>query len=782
MLGQIYSYLHHPFLGYLDVLNDVYTAPISSTGGFDAPASGREEDELNRWSLSKSVLRAIENTSDDWSIRIALYGKWGTGKTSVLNFIETQINEQNQHISPELDSTKVVIVRFSAWNAAGEDGVINQFYNALLDQLPTQKKAYPVFFRLGKRLFQRVLRVIKTLWAAVAACFGSTGEPVTVGTIAAMRKTLDKVTAWSAFNKKDLARLQHELDGYRVVVFIDDLDRADPTIIPKTMLALRELLDWPKFAFVLAFDLDIISAALGDYSRIYGQDARRFLEKIIDLQLTLPDPTEREKEAMGRNLFEIHCDFIPQGAIEDVIRWLPGNPRLAKVIVRELALLKTVALRHDTGELNWKAIVLQTILKHEAPKTFEVVNSQLLGREQIAVQMTFDNVTREQRAAAVKAAVTLSFDKELGEKAPGYQSLENKVLALQMLRQHDFKQRIKYETDLLTKEPSITLREYTAFLEQWLSTPDDRLVNALLKLGTEASHDAVDNVARRLFVISMLCCSEAIASAAREGDRSIHNRLVQQTQEHLQLLEYLWHRCSVPVIQIVSERFSLWREVALFATKAHESEGELENEALLCRIDQLVQEAAKKCESSVQVCDYGQAIRQESKKNIGSVRTRTLALFEVICISMDAGAVQDILLCFGLQGAIEKAYTDTSEKNQMRRLRLTELSSPLYAEEGLKALCEAFDISSLEHSHQLIFAANIVSYLDRLRWQWIQTSGPEDNGALQEVLARLVPSAWNSVLTVERGSRRPQVLIKKRDYLISGGFLEEWLSPVLQES
>ncbi|MFC6296628.1 hypothetical protein GNF76_08090 [Pseudomonas sp. CCM 7893] len=782
MLGHIYSYLHHPFLAYLDVLNDAYTVPVSSTGGYDAPASGRDEDELNRWSLSKSVLRAIENTSDDWSIRIALYGKWGAGKTSVLNFIETQIKEQNQRISSELDSTKVVIVRFSAWNAAGEDGVIKQFYNALLDQLPTQKKAYPTFFRLGKRLFQRVLSVIKTLWAAVAASFGSTGEPVSTGTVAALRKTLDKVTAWSAFNKKDLARLQHELNGYRVVVFIDDLDRADPTIIPKTMLALRELLDWPKFAFVLAFDLDVISAALGGYSPIYGKDARRFLEKIIDLQLTLPDPTEQEKQAMGRTLFEAHCAFIPQEAVEDVIRWLPSNPRLAKVIVRELALLKTAALRHDAGELNWKAIVLQTILKHEAPKTFEVVNSQLLGREQIAVQMTFDNVTREQRAAAVKAAVALSFDKKLGEKAPGYQSLENKVLALQMLRQHDFKQRIKYETDLLTKEPSITLREYAAFLEQWLLAPDDRLVNALLKRGTEASHDAADNVARRLFVTSMLCCSEAIANAAREGDRNIHDRLVRQAQSHLQLLEYLWCRCEVPVIQIVSERFSLWREAAVFATKAHESEGELENEALLCCIDQLVQEAAKKCESPVLVCDYGQAIRQESKKNIGSVRARTLVLFEAICALMDAAAVKDILLCFSLQGAIEKAYTDTSEKNQMRRLRLTELSSPLYAEEGLKALCEAFDISSLEHSQQLIFTANVISYLERLRWQQMQTYGTEDNDALQDILARLVPNAWNSVLAVGRGSRRPQVLVKQRDYLISGGFLEEWLSPVLQES
>jgi predicted KAP-like P-loop ATPase len=101
----------------------------------------------------------------------------------------------------------------------------------------------------------------------------------------------------------DLAELHRKLGPRRVVVFIDDLDRADARVIPKALLALRELLDWPNFAFVLAFDKAIVATALGEYSRAYGENAHLFLQKVIDVGFDIPPCTLLQKQRFGEAIF-----------------------------------------------------------------------------------------------------------------------------------------------------------------------------------------------------------------------------------------------------------------------------------------------------------------------------------------------------------------------------------------------------------------------------------------------------------------------------------------------
>lgn len=106
--------------------------PRRSGKGHDAAISLQQDDDLQRWSIARSVLRSIESAPDNWSTRIGLYGKWGSGKTSVLNFIEEQARIRNES---KPDGITWVVVRFSAWDAEGRDGVIQRFYQALLEQL-----------------------------------------------------------------------------------------------------------------------------------------------------------------------------------------------------------------------------------------------------------------------------------------------------------------------------------------------------------------------------------------------------------------------------------------------------------------------------------------------------------------------------------------------------------------------------------------------------------------------------------------------------------------------
>ena len=56
-----------------------------------------------------------------------------------------------------------------------------------------------------------------------------------------------------------------------MIAFIDDLDRATPELLPKLLLALREILDLPGFTFVLAFDNEIVADGLVTANKFMGR-------------------------------------------------------------------------------------------------------------------------------------------------------------------------------------------------------------------------------------------------------------------------------------------------------------------------------------------------------------------------------------------------------------------------------------------------------------------------------------------------------------------------------
>lgn len=57
---------------------------------------------------------------------IGIFGKWGTGKTSVINMAENEIN-----ILVKEDENKPVIMGFAPWNYSNRDNLISLFFQSL---------------------------------------------------------------------------------------------------------------------------------------------------------------------------------------------------------------------------------------------------------------------------------------------------------------------------------------------------------------------------------------------------------------------------------------------------------------------------------------------------------------------------------------------------------------------------------------------------------------------------------------------------------------------------
>jgi len=96
----------------------------------DRPIDSDEQDLLGRSSFSKQLGKAIYECNGENGLVIGLFGKWGTGKTSVINMAVNEIK-----ILAENDINKPLIMKFAPWNYSDKDNLISLFFNNLKNKI-----------------------------------------------------------------------------------------------------------------------------------------------------------------------------------------------------------------------------------------------------------------------------------------------------------------------------------------------------------------------------------------------------------------------------------------------------------------------------------------------------------------------------------------------------------------------------------------------------------------------------------------------------------------------
>ena len=94
----------------------------------DRPIEATKDDLLGRAKFSRSFGQAILAYNEKDSIVTALYGDWGSGKSSVINMALEYIKEQAQE--KEKDE-KPIIVKFNPWNYSDQSHLIALFFKEL---------------------------------------------------------------------------------------------------------------------------------------------------------------------------------------------------------------------------------------------------------------------------------------------------------------------------------------------------------------------------------------------------------------------------------------------------------------------------------------------------------------------------------------------------------------------------------------------------------------------------------------------------------------------------
>ncbi|PIT13263.1 KAP family P-loop NTPase fold protein [Snodgrassella alvi] len=226
----------------------------------DAPVSSKEEDKFSRWKFAERVGQVIARREDPSGLVIGLYGVWGDGKTSVLNFIQQSLKSEE----------KVICIKFNPWRYGTENDLLKGFFFTIAEALDTKLIKKGDYFKdLVKNLAPHA------------------GEAINLGWLGNIISHFIKKVDTDELKKRIEAAL--EKAQKRVLILIDDVDRLDKAEIQLLFKIVKLIADFKYTAYILAFDKDIVASSLQErYAGANHHAGEAFLEKIIQIPLYLP--------------------------------------------------------------------------------------------------------------------------------------------------------------------------------------------------------------------------------------------------------------------------------------------------------------------------------------------------------------------------------------------------------------------------------------------------------------------------------------------------------------
>jgi predicted KAP-like P-loop ATPase len=286
----------------------------------DSPKNKKEDDILNRHLFAEQIVNGLltsyENGSE--SLIIGINGAWGTGKTTLLNFIKTELKNKQRD--------KGIIFDFNPWLFSGQEQLQRKFFKELKETLKNSVEKIVKKVEEGKsqlsetlekpleitnNLYEQITEYTKSLneekdinwWKellknsgdVIGKFEGETGMFKLAGVVSKMLK--DEEIKEKPINeiKETIDKSLKKLDK-KIYIFIDDLDRLSQTEITQIFQLIRLNANFANTVFFVAFDKEIVVNAL---QKEYQKNGEHYLEKIIQVDYSLPEiPPSKIREIL----------------------------------------------------------------------------------------------------------------------------------------------------------------------------------------------------------------------------------------------------------------------------------------------------------------------------------------------------------------------------------------------------------------------------------------------------------------------------------------------------
>lgn len=235
----------------------------------DAPLTDPDNDLLGYSSFSSDLASIINGTKSDEEFVVSVYGPWGSGKSTALNFLEYYLNQAD---------SQPIIVRFNPWWFSGEADLLERFFKHIESELETEEG------------FDQVRAKLSNLSSALSnvPLSAVTGVP-TQRLLLYLSRLIDPESANVEELKEDISE-DLKTEDRRIVVFIDDIDRLAENEMAQMFQLVKSVADFPNITYILAFDRSVVVESL-ERDHIV-RDGEEYLDKIVQLPQHLPIPEE----------------------------------------------------------------------------------------------------------------------------------------------------------------------------------------------------------------------------------------------------------------------------------------------------------------------------------------------------------------------------------------------------------------------------------------------------------------------------------------------------------
>jgi len=381
--------------------------------------SEADKDLLDFSPYTETLLDIVRDEKNHGPLVIGLFGTWGSGKTSLMRFVERGLQIPSPSQAPQFR-----VVWFDAWKYEKEESLWRALLLRVVDALRdrneegadiTSSRCRQRIENLEQRLYRDVEWEEKagmTIDWAKLGRFGLGGViKLSFAFVPGLSNLVEAVKSaqgalgkaegvndlFDTFRRNVITHHQAQLNSIeqfqnefgklvqqyvlsqnqRLVVFIDDLDRCLPEKAIEVLEAIKLFLDVKGCIFLLGLDQDVIargikvkyrgfaSASVNDQSEI-PIDGVQYLEKIIQLPFRLPKIEPQEMKPFIKSLLEfsdVRCaDVFAEG--------LETNPRKVKRAINIFLFVSRLAERRRL-QISQVRLAKVIVIYHNHPVLYD---------------------------------------------------------------------------------------------------------------------------------------------------------------------------------------------------------------------------------------------------------------------------------------------------------------------------------------------------------------------------------------------------------------------------
>ncbi|WP_082072609.1 KAP family P-loop NTPase fold protein [Halomonas sp. KO116] len=292
----------------------------------DRALENETKDKFGFAGMAERLAPSLVEASKGDGIVIGLEGKWGSGKTSLLNFL--------RHELVAAQDEEIYTITIAPWLNGDTSSLVASLLEPMSGIL--NKKEYEIaqaHSGQARETRERMAEVSQLLRnygpktarraASIANVVGYLvpGAQLVGGALEAGANAAEQVLPTEKTPselKQEIGQKIRDLDiGF--VVILDDLDRLEPAQAVEVVRLVRSVADFPRVAYLMCYDREVLAQALKTGLKI--DDGDLFLQKIVQLTFSIPLPEP----------FDLRTQFLEEAQL--IYEEVMGNKIAGELLV-----------------------------------------------------------------------------------------------------------------------------------------------------------------------------------------------------------------------------------------------------------------------------------------------------------------------------------------------------------------------------------------------------------------------------------------------------------------